>query len=122
MLKFGIPKGNRVIPTAVSVNLTKIKNAKTLFTDKVDYKRGVVNLVKSIPSGCLEIFRMDPQVIMIGFVAFVVSAMLIYLISAFGFKEKSYEEAVAEQKKRLEAEQDKVRKEKKAEKEIKVCR
>ncbi|XP_052105330.1 ribosome-binding protein 1-like isoform X6 [Mytilus californianus] len=62
---------------------------------------------------------MDPQVIMIGIVAFVVSAVLIYLISAFGFKEKSYEEAIAEQKKRLEAEQDKVRKEKKAEKEKK---
>ncbi|XP_063429065.1 ribosome-binding protein 1-like isoform X9 [Mytilus trossulus] len=62
---------------------------------------------------------MDPQVILIGIVAFVVSAVLIYLISAFGFKEKSYEEAIAEQKKRLEAEQDKVRKEKKAEKEKK---
>jgi hypothetical protein len=28
---------------------------------------------------------MDPQVILIGIVAFVVSAVLIYLISAFGF-------------------------------------
>lgn len=79
----------------------------------------MVNLLKSIPSGCLENLRMDPQVILIGIVAFVVSAVLIYLISAFGFKEKSYEEAIAEQKKRLEAEQDKVRKEKKAEKEKK---
>jgi ribosome-binding protein 1 len=62
---------------------------------------------------------MDPQVILIGIVAFVVSAVLIYLISAFGFKEKSYEEAIAEQKRRIEAEQDKIRKEKKAEKDRK---
>ena len=62
---------------------------------------------------------MDPQVILIGIVAFVVSAVLIYLISAFGFKEKSYEEAIAEQKRRMEAEQDKIRKEKKAEKDRK---
>lgn len=62
---------------------------------------------------------MDPQVILIGIAAFVVSAVLIYLISAIGFKEQSYEEAIAEQKKRREAEQEKARKDKKAEKEKK---
>lgn len=62
---------------------------------------------------------MDPQVILVGIAAFIVSAVLIYLISAIGFKEKSYEEALAEQKKRLEAEQEKARKDKKAEKEKK---
>ncbi|CAG2241357.1 RRBP1 [Mytilus edulis] len=83
------------------------------------YREGRGKFAEKYPIGLSRNLRMDPQVILIGIVAFVVSAVLIYLISAFGFKEKSYEEAIAEQKKRLEAEQDKVRKEKKAEKEKK---
>ncbi|XP_078315273.1 uncharacterized protein LOC111131437 isoform X6 [Crassostrea virginica] len=62
---------------------------------------------------------MDPHVVLIGVTVFVVSAILIYLISVFGIKEKSYEEAIAEQKKRLEEEQEKTRRDKKAEKEKK---
>uniref|UniRef100_A0A8W8IEZ1 Uncharacterized protein n=2 Tax=Magallana gigas TaxID=29159 RepID=A0A8W8IEZ1_MAGGI len=50
---------------------------------------------------------MDPHVVLIGVTVFIVSAILIYLISVFGIKEKSYEEAIAEQRKRLEEEQEK---------------
>ena len=62
---------------------------------------------------------MDPQVILVGVAVFVVSALMIYLISVFGIKEKSYEEAIAEQRRRMEEEQEKQRKDKKAEKEKK---
>ncbi|XP_052696748.1 ribosome-binding protein 1-like isoform X11 [Crassostrea angulata] len=62
---------------------------------------------------------MDPHVVLIGVTVFIVSAILIYLISVFGIKEKSYEEAIAEQRKRLEEEQEKSRRDKKAEKEKK---
>ncbi|XP_061167046.1 ribosome-binding protein 1-like isoform X4 [Saccostrea echinata] len=62
---------------------------------------------------------MDPHVVLIGVTVFIVSAILIYLISVFGIKEKSYEEAIAEQKKRFEEEQEKARRDKKAGKEKK---
>lgn len=62
---------------------------------------------------------MDPQILLIGVAVFVLSALLIYLISVFGIKEKSFEEALAEQRCRIEAENQKVRDEKKAEKERK---
>lgn len=65
---------------------------------------------------------MDPQIILIGVAVFVISALLIYLISVFGIKEKSYEEAIAEQKRRMEEEKEKARTEKKAEKEKKKYR
>ncbi|XP_056022394.1 ribosome-binding protein 1-like isoform X23 [Ostrea edulis] len=60
---------------------------------------------------------MDPHVVLIGVTVFIVSAILIYLISVFGIKEKSYEEAIAEQRKRHEEEQEKTRRDKKAERE-----
>lgn len=60
---------------------------------------------------------MDVQVVIIGAVVFVISAVLIYLISAFTMKEKTFEEVIAEQKRQQEAEREKARLEKKLEKE-----
>lgn len=59
---------------------------------------------------------MELQVVLIGAAVFVISAVLIYLISAFTMKEKTFEEVIAEQKRQQEEEQQKVKQEKKAEK------
>lgn len=59
---------------------------------------------------------MELQVALIGTVVFVVSAVLIYLISAFTMKEKTFEEVIAEQKREQEEQLQKVKQEKKAEK------
>ncbi|KAK7490206.1 hypothetical protein BaRGS_00018551 [Batillaria attramentaria] len=60
---------------------------------------------------------MDPQTILIGVTAFVVSALLIYLISAFTMREKTFEEVMAEQKRRQEEERERAKQDKKIEKE-----
>ncbi|XP_060068419.1 ribosome-binding protein 1-like [Ylistrum balloti] len=65
---------------------------------------------------------MDPHTILIGIAAFCLSALLIYLISVFGIKEKTFEEALAEQKQRLEDEKQKEKSLKRAEKEKKKFR
>ncbi|XP_071079654.1 ribosome-binding protein 1-like isoform X12 [Haliotis cracherodii] len=62
---------------------------------------------------------MDPQTLLIGVAAFVISAILIYLISAFTMKEKTFEEVLEEQRRRQEEEREKQKSEKKAEKEHK---
>lgn len=59
---------------------------------------------------------MELQVVLIGAVVFVISAVLIYLISAFTMKEKTFEEVIAEQKREQEELLLKVKQEKKAEK------
>lgn len=59
---------------------------------------------------------MELQVVLIGAVVFVISAVLIYLISAFTMKEKTFEEVIAEQKRQQEEELLKVKQEKKADK------
>lgn len=59
---------------------------------------------------------MELQVVLIGAVVFVISAVLIYLISAFTMKEKTFEEVIAEQKRQQQQEEQKVKQEKKAEK------
>ena len=41
---------------------------------------------------------MDVQILIIGGAVFVISALLIYLISVFGMREKTYEEVIAEQR------------------------
>ncbi|XP_033735634.1 ribosome-binding protein 1-like isoform X12 [Pecten maximus] len=65
---------------------------------------------------------MDPHTVLIGIAVFCLSALLIYLISIFGIKEKTFEEALAEQKQRLEDEKQKEKSLKKAEKEKKKFR
>lgn len=55
--------------------------------------------------------------VIIGAVVFVVSAIIIYLISAFTMKEKTFEEVIAEQRREQEELQQKSKQEKKAEKE-----
>jgi hypothetical protein len=60
---------------------------------------------------------MELQVVIIGAVVFVVSAIIIYLISAFTMKEKTFEEVIAEQRREQEELQQKSKQEKKAEKE-----
>lgn len=65
---------------------------------------------------------MDPHIILIGVAVFCVSALMIYLISVFGIKEKTFEEALAEQKQRIEEEKLKEKSLKKAEKEKKKFR
>lgn len=66
-----------------------------------------------------KISIMDPQSLLIGVAAFVISAILIYLISAFTMKEKTFEEVLEEQRRRQEEEREKQKSEKKAEKEHK---
>lgn len=56
--------------------------------------------------------------VVIGAVVFVISAVLIYLISAFTMKEKTFEEVIAEQKRQQEAEKEKAKLEKKQEKDV----
>jgi len=59
---------------------------------------------------------MEPQIILVGAVVFIVSAVLIYLISAFTMKEKTFEEVMAEQRRQQEEEMAKLKQEKKSEK------
>ncbi|KAL4237573.1 Ribosome binding protein 1 [Mactra antiquata] len=58
---------------------------------------------------------MELQIILIGAVVFIVSAVLIYFISAFTMKEKTFEEVMAEQKRAQEEEQQKTKQDKKVE-------
>lgn len=60
---------------------------------------------------------MDVQIILIGIPAFVVIAILIYLITAFAMREKTFEEVIAEQKRRQEEERERAKQGKKVEKE-----
>ena len=62
---------------------------------------------------------MDPQIIAIGAAGCLLSAIVIYLISVFAIKEKTFEEVLEEQKRRNEEEKLKLKNEKKAEKEHK---
>ena len=65
--------------------------------------------------------KMELQIVLIGAVVFVISAVVIYLISAFTMKEKTFEEVIAEQKRQQEAENQKAKQEKhekKADKEV----
>ncbi|XP_041353796.1 kinectin-like isoform X2 [Gigantopelta aegis] len=62
---------------------------------------------------------MDPQIIAIGAAGCVLSAILIYLISVFAMKEKTFEEVLEEQRRRNEEEKLKLKNEKRAEKEHK---
>ncbi|KAK7103677.1 hypothetical protein V1264_018535 [Littorina saxatilis] len=61
---------------------------------------------------------MDPQTVLIGIAIFVISALLIYFIAAVTMREKTFEEVMAEQKKRQEEEREKVKNDKKVEKEL----
>ncbi|XP_052768839.1 ribosome-binding protein 1-like isoform X6 [Mya arenaria] len=58
----------------------------------------------------------EAQIVMVGAVVFIVSAVLIYLISAFTMKEKTFEEVIEEQRRQKELEEAKIKQEKKAEK------
>ncbi|XP_064602923.1 ribosome-binding protein 1-like isoform X6 [Liolophura sinensis] len=62
---------------------------------------------------------MDPQILIAAAVSFIILVILVYLISVFGMREKSFDEVMAEQKRRQEEELLKSRSEKKAEKESK---
>ncbi|XP_052272909.1 ribosome-binding protein 1-like isoform X6 [Dreissena polymorpha] len=59
---------------------------------------------------------MELQIVLVGAVVFIVSAVIIYLISAFTMKEKTFEEVIAEQRRKQEEEELKIKQEKKAEK------
>ena len=59
---------------------------------------------------------MDPQTMLIGAAAFLVTFILVYLISVFGMHEKSFEEVIEEQRKREEELTQKNRSEKKGQK------
>ena len=61
---------------------------------------------------------MDPQTIFIGIAIFILSALLIYFIAAVTMREKTFEEVMAEQKKRQEEEREKIKNDKKIEKEL----
>lgn len=61
---------------------------------------------------------MELQVVLIGAVVFVVSAVLIYLISAFTMKEKTFEEVIAEQRRQQELELQKAKQDKKSDKDV----
>lgn len=60
---------------------------------------------------------MEIQVILIGAVVFIVSAVLIYFISAMAMREKTFDEVIAEQKKQDEKEKAKAKTDKKHDKE-----
>ncbi|CAL1536943.1 unnamed protein product [Lymnaea stagnalis] len=60
---------------------------------------------------------MEVVTILIGVAAFIISALLIYCISAVSMREKTFEEVMEEQRRRQEEEREKVKAEKKAEKE-----
>ncbi|XP_035824469.1 ribosome-binding protein 1 isoform X1 [Aplysia californica] len=60
---------------------------------------------------------MEIITILIGVAVFIISALMIYCISAFSMREKTFEEVMEEQKRRQEEEREKAKAEKKAEKE-----
>ncbi|KAL8611113.1 hypothetical protein ACOMHN_064403 [Nucella lapillus] len=60
---------------------------------------------------------MDPQTVLIGIGIFIISAILIYFIAAITMREKTFEEVMAEQKRRQEEEREKMKNDKKIEKE-----
>ncbi|XP_055879082.1 ribosome-binding protein 1-like isoform X3 [Biomphalaria glabrata] len=62
---------------------------------------------------------MEVLTILVGVVAFVLSAIIIYCISVFSMREKTFEEVMEEQRRRQEEEREKAKAEKKAEKEQK---
>ena len=62
--------------------------------------------------------KMDPQTVLIGIAIFVISALLIYFIAAVTMREKTFEEVMAEQKKRQDEERERVKNDKKVEKEL----
>ena len=61
---------------------------------------------------------MEVATILIGVAVFIISAVMIYCISAFSMREKSFEEVMAEQREREEKEREKAKAEKKAEKDM----
>ncbi|BFZ11705.1 hypothetical protein BsWGS_14747 [Bradybaena similaris] len=61
---------------------------------------------------------MDVVTIAIGVVVFIFSALMIYCISAFSMREKTFEEVMAEQRRQEEIEREKAKAEKRAEKEL----
>ncbi|CAG5127379.1 unnamed protein product, partial [Candidula unifasciata] len=61
---------------------------------------------------------MDVVTILIGAAVFVISALVIYCISAFSMREKTFEEVIEEQRRREEIEREKAKAEKRAEKEL----
>ncbi|KAK3576275.1 hypothetical protein CHS0354_036010 [Potamilus streckersoni] len=56
---------------------------------------------------------MDLQVVVIGAIVFVVSSVFIYFISAFSMRTQTFDDAIKEQKRRLEEEREKAKQEKK---------
>jgi hypothetical protein len=60
----------------------------------------------------------DTQAIVIG-IAFVLAVVVIYIVSLFSMKEKTFEEVMAEQKRREDEEREKIRNDRKAEKDLK---
>ncbi|KAL3872863.1 hypothetical protein ACJMK2_036049 [Sinanodonta woodiana] len=56
---------------------------------------------------------MDLQVVVIGAIVFVVSSVFIYLISAFSMRTQTFDDAIKEQKRRLDEEREKAKQEKK---------
>lgn len=61
---------------------------------------------------------MDVVTIAIGVVVFILSALMIYCISAFSMREKTFEEVMAEQRRQEEMEREKAKAEKRAEREL----
>lgn len=61
---------------------------------------------------------MDVVTILIGVAVFIISALVIYCISAFSMREKTFEEVIEEQRRREEEEREKAKAEKRAEKEL----
>ncbi|XP_076442790.1 uncharacterized protein LOC143281463 [Babylonia areolata] len=60
---------------------------------------------------------MDPWTVLVGLSVCCLSALLIYIITLVSMREKTYDEVIAEQKKRQEEEREKVKNDKKIEKE-----
>lgn len=65
----------------------------------------------------IQQYSMDPWTVLAGVAVCCVSAVLIYVITFVSMREKSFEEVIAEQKKRQEEEREKVRNDRKIEKE-----
>ncbi|RUS91676.1 hypothetical protein EGW08_000502 [Elysia chlorotica] len=61
---------------------------------------------------------MEVATVLIGVAVFIISAVMIYCISAFSMREKTFEEVMAEQREREEKEREKAKAEKKAEKDL----
>uniref|UniRef100_A0A0B7BLT8 Ribosome receptor lysine/proline rich domain-containing protein n=1 Tax=Arion vulgaris TaxID=1028688 RepID=A0A0B7BLT8_9EUPU len=60
---------------------------------------------------------MEVVTILIGVAVFIISALLLYFISAFSMREKTFEEVIEEQRRREEEEREKVKAERKAQRE-----